>query len=262
MTIDKQSPEWLLGKQGEFCVTEYLRKQGYYVLETADLDKFGAPIIKNFQSQIILPDKLILKNGESRWCEVKTKTHPTPWDGKLQHGISANHYKHYLKLQTESKIEGWLYIVELEGKCLLSQAFNNLVVHHDNLMCNEKEKEGGIKPYLHVFFNRDLFIEEKLSLLPNIKIIPRAESTLNRLDKPLEEKKETASNPYFPSGKHKELFGIEFTLEFFNKLKELNQPDNVACFMSKKFLKKEFKDLEDNEKYHLTVCHDLKGNEN
>lgn len=76
-----------------------------------------------------------------------------------------------------------------------------------------------------------------------------------------EEKKDIASNPYFPPSKHKELFGTEFTLEFFNKLKELNDPNNVACFMSKKFLKKNFEDLEDNEKYHLTVCHDLKGNE-
>lgn len=69
------------------------------------------------------------------------------------------------------------------------------------------------------------------------------------------------NNPYFPPGRYKELFGKEFTFEFFDHLKSLNNPDNIACFMSKKFLRKNFEDLEDNEKYHLTVCHDLKGNE-
>lgn len=76
-----------------------------------------------------------------------------------------------------------------------------------------------------------------------------------------EEKKEITSNPYFPPGEYKRLFGKDFTSEFFNHLKSLNNPDSIACFMSKKFLRKNFDDLEDNEKYHLTVCNDLKGNE-
>jgi len=76
-----------------------------------------------------------------------------------------------------------------------------------------------------------------------------------------EERKEITSNLYFPPGEYKRLFGTEFTREFFDHLKSLNNSDNIACFMSKKFLKKNFEDLEDNEKYHLTVCHDLKGNE-
>lgn len=76
-----------------------------------------------------------------------------------------------------------------------------------------------------------------------------------------EEKKEAISNSYFPPGKYKQLFGKEVTLEFFNHLKSLNNPDNIKCFMSKKFLKKNFEDLEDNERYYLTVCHDLKENE-
>ena len=69
------------------------------------------------------------------------------------------------------------------------------------------------------------------------------------------------TNEYFPTGKYQELFGKDFTPEFFNNLQSLNNADDIKCFMSRKFLKKKFEDLEDNEKYHLTVCGDLKGNE-
>jgi len=77
-----------------------------------------------------------------------------------------------------------------------------------------------------------------------------------------EQKKiEILSVPYFLPDEYKRLFDKEFTREFFDHLKSLNNSDNIACFMSKKFLKKNFEDLEENEKYHLTVCNDLKRNE-
>jgi len=67
------------------------------------------------------------------------------------------------------------------------------------------------------------------------------------------------SRSFFPPGEYNRLFGNEFTIEFFTHLQSLNP--TTTCFMSKKYLKKNFADLEENEKYHLTVCGELKGNE-
>jgi len=189
MTFQKGSPEDLLGRQGEDCVRDYLRKQGFYVLEANEINKLGAPMASNQGDSIILPDLLTMKDGVSKWCEVKTKSHPAPppWDKTLlQHGISTKHFENYLKIETESHITGWLYIVEIESKCLLYQTFIKLKgnIDHKGDMCSKKERESGIKPYEHVFFNRDIFIEEKIVSLPNfIKIEPRADSTIRRLNK-------------------------------------------------------------------------------
>lgn len=71
--------------------------------------------------------------------------------------------------------------------------------------------------------------------------------------------KMATDNPFYPPGEYKRLFGNDFTKEFFTYLQSLNE--TTTCFMSRKYLKKNFEELEENEKYHLTVCGEIKGNE-
>lgn len=114
MTVFDISLKW--GRWGETVATEYLKQEGWYVVQAADIrTERGGPRAIAEHTSSVLPDLLALKGGISRWCEIKVKDSPIIFRNNWQprHGIDTPYWDHYLTVERESGIDGYLYIIEL-----------------------------------------------------------------------------------------------------------------------------------------------------
>lgn len=124
-----ERPEFILGRNGEQLVADYLKGLGWYVIPSYDYsgeDNNKAPKLQGIKDGFPVPDLDVAAGGVRRWVEVKTKTSPT-WTIKTQrfeHGIE--HYDDYLRVSRETGTEAWLAIFETSTGELYMQSFKDL----------------------------------------------------------------------------------------------------------------------------------------
>ena len=95
----------------------WLMSQGFFIVATSLINEGGAPLLRGIREAFILPDNLAMRDGLSRWIEVKTKTRPTYQRNRrrFEHGIPARHWRHYRDVVAHTGIPGTLAILQLEG---------------------------------------------------------------------------------------------------------------------------------------------------
>jgi len=136
----QERPEFLVGRDGEQRVADWLKDFGWYVIPSYDYSGENgskAPKLQGLRNGYPVPDLDIAKSGARRWVEVKTKK-TADWTRitrRLEHGIE--HYDDYLRVAQETGTEAWLAVYELEasydmvtqrpvGPDLLIQSFDKL----------------------------------------------------------------------------------------------------------------------------------------
>lgn len=144
------------GEWGEKTVRRWLeRDMGYFVVPTNMIEDGGAPALTAHLKRLVLPDHLAFGNGGGLWVETKMKREPLYYQKLRQfhHGIEERLWVQYLEVEQETKLPGWLAIVQMNPPKLLFQSFNLLskwVYPHT----------GSTDPYggkRMVFFNADDF---------------------------------------------------------------------------------------------------------
>ena len=130
MTIEfRERPEFIMGREGEQRVAEWLKQFGWYVIPSYDYSGENgskAPKLQGLRKGYPVPDLDIAKSGARRWVEVKTKTTAdwTRTTQRYEHGI--DHYDDYLRVAQETGTEAWLAIYETSTQDLLMQSFEKL----------------------------------------------------------------------------------------------------------------------------------------
>ena len=151
-----QTEEWQKGHSGEKMIADLLRERGWYVIPSYDYtgeDDNKAPRLQGLRESLVIPDLDIAKDGVRRWAEVKTKEEVnwTVITQRFEHGIPLRHYQHYLKVQSITGCEVWLFIYEVKTGDVLYAKIDALsrVKREYN---GNKMSRGGM-----VFFPRDAF---------------------------------------------------------------------------------------------------------
>lgn len=114
MAFDKDSPEARLGRLGEIAVKRWALSQGWLVLDASTMGT-GATTFHCAGGKVIALDQLHLRQGVSRWVDIKAKLGPVLFQKEhvLRHGIDLRPWRHYLEIWRQSGSDAFLAIVEL-----------------------------------------------------------------------------------------------------------------------------------------------------
>jgi hypothetical protein len=141
----EDTPEWQLGEVAVRCVRRVLMSRGFYLLPTDQIDMGGAPGFIGPNGLVKVPDLLAAARGRARWVEVKWKTscvlhqRTRTW----RHGIDTPLWRHYLKIQNLTSIQGWLAIVQLRPGPLARPDPVLLMAPFDLLDAKASPHDGG-----------------------------------------------------------------------------------------------------------------------
>jgi len=107
------------GAKAEFVVAEMLKSDGWHIAYASNLDGIaggdGAPLVRGGDDRKIMPDIHAMKDGRTRWVEVKLKRSGAEWIHKneqYEHFIDGPNWKSYHEVRSASGCEVWLFIIE------------------------------------------------------------------------------------------------------------------------------------------------------
>jgi hypothetical protein len=172
---------WERGRAGERDVREWLKRQGAWVVPTADIENGGAPVLEGLFARAILPDILVSIRGHSWWVDVKTKSDSTKHriTGVWEHGCQTAHWADYRACQEQTGIPGYLCVYELRpSRRVLLQALD-VLANHARFYDGPGMPDG--KP--HVFFPRadfDWYEGPHRSIALAVPAQPKAPRTLDQ----------------------------------------------------------------------------------
>lgn len=97
---------------GEDVIRDGLASRGWFVIPTAKINAGGAPMARNCDNALILPDLQIAARGKSLWVEVKRKTKPgfMRKTNRKTHGFCKRQWEHYKSIEEETGVQVWLFI--------------------------------------------------------------------------------------------------------------------------------------------------------
>jgi len=104
------------GRWGETVLGEYLKSQGWQIIRLGDIKTaHGGPRAEGENTSTVLLDLMRIKDGITRFVEVKVKDSPVVWRDRKEYreGIDLPYWRDYLKVQSESGIQGDLAIIEV-----------------------------------------------------------------------------------------------------------------------------------------------------
>lgn len=142
----KDSQEFILGREGEARVGQWLKEHGYWVVPTALISTGGAPALEGWLRKIVLPDSLVSHEGVSRWVEIKTKSRVT-FNRKRQrweHGIALRHWLAYREVAIRTGIPGSLAVLELDARRVLLGRFDDIAVGSAEYQGTKMSKGGMV----------------------------------------------------------------------------------------------------------------------
>jgi hypothetical protein len=167
-----ERPEFLRGRVAEEFVAGLLRSRGWYVIPSAlyaGPDGNGAPLARDSDSAIVLPDLDVARHGTRRWAEVKAKAAPTFTRKTFtyDHGIGLRKWIHYRRIERETGAHVWLFIIEECRQVLLFESLDRL--GDGRRYTGEEMDPGGM-----MFWPRTLFQKMLLNALPGFEDAGRA----------------------------------------------------------------------------------------
>lgn len=110
--------EFILGRDGEEFVRQWLIGLGYHVVPQYLIERDGAPLLESWLRKEVLPDILAAKKGQARWVEVKTKSRATKNQKRRrwETGIPERHWQAYKRVEENTGIPGWVAFLHLEER--------------------------------------------------------------------------------------------------------------------------------------------------
>lgn len=132
-----------------------LQGRRWYIIPSYDYsgpDGDRAPKIQGAHDGIVLPDLGIAQAGNMKWAEVKAKGRPTftRKTGTYDHGIGYRKWCHYIRIQKETGVHVWLFIIEEDTQRLLAESLD--VLGEGRRYDDNKMDLGGM-----VFWPREKF---------------------------------------------------------------------------------------------------------
>lgn len=148
------SKYYIAGRWGEERVRDIFRRDlGKYVVELCQQRTSGAPsAISYHKPDLVLPDFLVLGDGEESYVEVKTKTRATKnelYRRRLEHGLGLRLLQHYSRIAKESGKRVLVCFYEISTGCLLGDELGRLRQTDYAVYTGDKMDKGGM-----VFFPR------------------------------------------------------------------------------------------------------------
>ena len=153
----EDSDEFRLGENGERLVEAFTQWCGWSTMPARRYNGEGAPTLQRLHEHTVLPDILAVKDGKSRFVEVKTKRDGPSFYRKTQkeqHGVDWANWKAYCDTQRETGLDVWLFVYEPNSGTLLRAAIDDLEMDHRLL-----EDDPGYNAYGSemIFWDRDNF---------------------------------------------------------------------------------------------------------
>lgn len=178
-SLGKRNRE-IMGQLCEKVARLICQREGWYILPLSNFNNGGATLFSGIKNKIISLDDLQIKQGISRFVDVKGKSRPTRFQkakGKpFQHGVPKKNFDDYIKAQKISGIPGFIIVVEAFSRKWLLASLDDLSknIHHILYMDGE----------LHVFWNRTVFQEFLIPKDINVPepLPPEAERTLQDIE--------------------------------------------------------------------------------
>lgn len=167
--------QYRFGQNGENVVKQWLGRQGYFVVPTADIidRRFRAPSLVNDYSggRKVLPD-FLASCGGSRWVEVKTKTKDVLFNksGEYRQGIAERLFQDYLFVQSETRIPGYLAFLVV-GSPPVKLRIGSLQ------LLDQHKRRGTMQNVPHVFWPIDIFETHELVDQDLVMLCPAAQPT-------------------------------------------------------------------------------------
>lgn len=108
------------GAIGERVGRDWLKKNGYHILNASAIENGGAPLLESTIVDIISPDILAAIGGGSLWVDVKTKRRTTrnAKRNRFETGCAMRHFLAYKEVARVTGIPGALLFIHLEEKTL------------------------------------------------------------------------------------------------------------------------------------------------
>lgn len=125
----ENTDEYRLGEAGERLVEEFLQRCLWATIPKRKYAGEGAPMLEGTDVQTILPDIEAVKDGETRYVEVKTKSTyhvQRNKDNEKRHGIGFRSWRHYCDIQRDTGNEVWLFIYEVDTGTLCCASLDKL----------------------------------------------------------------------------------------------------------------------------------------
>ena len=109
--IDKNSPEWRLGRFAEFKIGDWFRSAGVYTIATADIESHGgAPLIESQYKKLAVMDLQVSRDGSMACVEIKYKKAPVQFRkfSSWRHGIDESKWNAYQEIEKITGIHSYL----------------------------------------------------------------------------------------------------------------------------------------------------------
>lgn len=106
----KDTPEWLFGQWTENLITNWLKRQGFYIIPNRLIERGGAPMLEGWVKQHVLPDITIAGDGHSRLADIKGKAKMVHHRISNRHrtGIGERPLRDYRSVAAETGLSCWL----------------------------------------------------------------------------------------------------------------------------------------------------------
>ena len=181
MSIDA----WEKGNLGELVFDEHMKFEGFEIVRHSTFNSDGAPLLEGFRRKLVLPDRMIYRDGHGIWVEVKTKTESVLWrqTNEWRTGCPLRGYNDYREVQTTTGTEVWLAFVHAREQSIFMQSVEILEKSEPGPKNGGRGEGKGPRNSYTVYWNLDVFIKFDLTETPLVAKFLKAHGLLFSNDK-------------------------------------------------------------------------------
>lgn len=128
MTALRDGREWVIGRQGEAAIRQWLKDRGFDIVDIAGNPE-RAPVMERADgTAVVMPDIDAYDDAGRRWVEVKTKGTSTLCrkHKRNETGLSQDHWAAYQAVAARTHAPGYLCIIELSTGFVLEAPWQRL----------------------------------------------------------------------------------------------------------------------------------------
>jgi len=92
------------GKEAEDEIYNFLLRKGWSLIPTQPFKSDKGQRVYRLEDDYPAPDTIAFKNGNSRWIEVKHKTHASEYKNVWTVGMEKRYFNDYLQIEKDSGI--------------------------------------------------------------------------------------------------------------------------------------------------------------